>query len=142
MWREGQARERVCKGFGSRSREGAGASARRRRSRRYQQQQQQQQQRGRERHRCVTPKKRLTSIRVSEQQTRAPTRAPRSQHYSPLDRDIDVREVAQDKVDKLLVLVLADVLDEAGGLELLAEAVGSEAVLGEAKVERVEDTRN
>jgi hypothetical protein len=41
----------------------------------------------------------------------------------------------QDEVDEMLVLVLADPLDEAVGGELLAELVRRQAVLGEAEVE-------
>ena len=41
----------------------------------------------------------------------------------------------QDKTDKLLVLVLANVLDEAVGGERLAQLVRRQAVLGEAEVE-------
>jgi hypothetical protein len=52
-----------------------------------------------------------------------------------LDGDVEVGNVVEAKVDELLVLVLADPLDEAVGGQGLAELVGDEAVLGEAKVE-------
>lgn len=52
-----------------------------------------------------------------------------------LDRQIKVGDVVEAEVGELLVLVLADPLDKGVGLEGLAELVGSEAVLGEAKVE-------
>ena len=54
---------------------------------------------------------------------------------SALDGDVEVGDVVQDELDQLLVLVLADPLDEAVGLELLTELDGCEAVLGEAEVE-------
>lgn len=41
----------------------------------------------------------------------------------------------QDELDELFVFLLANPLDEAVGLELLAELVGGQAVLGETKVE-------
>jgi hypothetical protein len=52
-----------------------------------------------------------------------------------LDGEVEVGDVVEAEVGELLVLVLADPLDEGVGLEGLAELVGSEAVLGEAKVE-------
>ena len=45
----------------------------------------------------------------------------------------------QAKVGELLPPVLAEPLDEAGRLELLAELVRGEAVLGEAKVKKGRD---
>ena len=52
-----------------------------------------------------------------------------------LDGDVQVGDVVQHEAHQLLVLLLADVLDEAVGGELLAELVGRQAVLGEAEVE-------
>lgn len=52
-----------------------------------------------------------------------------------LDGEVEVGDVMEAEVGEFLVLVLADPLDEGVGLEGLAELVGSEAVLGEAKVE-------
>lgn len=53
-----------------------------------------------------------------------------------LDRDVEVGNVVQAEVGKLLVFVLANVLDEAVGGQLLAELEGLETVLGEAVVEK------
>lgn len=52
-----------------------------------------------------------------------------------LDGDVEVGNVVQTEVGKLLPLVLADPLDEAVGGELLAELEGRQTVLGEAVVE-------
>lgn len=52
-----------------------------------------------------------------------------------LDGDVEVGNVVEDKVGELLVLGLADPLDEAVGGQGLAELEGRQAVLGEAKVE-------
>ena len=54
---------------------------------------------------------------------------------APLDRNIQVRNVVQDEVGKLLVLVLANPLDEAAGLQRLALLEGRQPVLREAEVE-------
>lgn len=54
---------------------------------------------------------------------------------SSLDGDVQVGNVVQDKVGQLLVLVLADPLDEAVGGQRLAQLVRGQAVLGEAVVE-------
>lgn len=54
---------------------------------------------------------------------------------SSLDRDVQVGNVVQDEVGKLLVLVLTNPLDEAVGGERLAQLVCGQAVLGEAVVE-------
>lgn len=72
------------------------------------------------------------------------TQAPFAQYtpspwYSPLDGAVNLGEVAEDKVDELLVLLLADVLDKGRSLELLAELVRGESVFGEAKVKVVEN---
>ncbi len=58
-----------------------------------------------------------------------------------LDGDVEVGNVVQDKVGELLVLGLADPLDEAVGGQRLAELEGREAVLGEAKVKERRDGR-
>lgn len=57
----------------------------------------------------------------------------------PLDGDIQVGHVVQDELDHLLVSLFADMLDEAGGSELLAKLVRSQAILSEAVVEVVDD---
>ncbi len=59
----------------------------------------------------------------------------------PLDRDVEVGDVVQDEPDELLVLLLAEPLDEALRLELLTETDRSQAVLGKAKVKVVGDCR-
>ena len=56
-----------------------------------------------------------------------------------LDGDLEVGNVVEDKLDELLVVVLAEPLDEGVGGQLLATLVGSEAVLGKGKVEEVGD---
>lgn len=54
---------------------------------------------------------------------------------APLDGDVQVGDVVQAEADELLVLVLADVADEAVGGQLGPVLVGRQAVLGEAEVE-------
>lgn len=54
---------------------------------------------------------------------------------SSLDGDVQVGNVVQDEVGKLLVLVLTNPLDKAVGGERLAQLVCGQAVLGEAVVE-------
>lgn len=54
---------------------------------------------------------------------------------SSLDGDVQVGNVVQDKVGKLLVLILTNPLDEAVGGERLTQLVCGQAVLGEAVVE-------
>ena len=56
-----------------------------------------------------------------------------------LDGDVEVGNVVQAEVGKLLVLVLTNVLDEAVGGQLLAELESLETVLGEAVVEQGSD---
>lgn len=51
-----------------------------------------------------------------------------------LDGDVEISNVVEDEVGKLLVLLLANELDERVRLEGLAELEGSQAVLGEAEV--------
>ena len=58
---------------------------------------------------------------------------------APLDGHVEVRDVVQDEADELLVGGLADVADEAAGGQGHAEAVGGQAVLGEAPVEEGDD---
>ena len=48
---------------------------------------------------------------------------------------LEFRDVAQDELGEFLVVGFADVLEEGGALEGLAEAEGGQAVLGEAEVE-------
>ena len=52
-----------------------------------------------------------------------------------LHRDVQVGDVVQDELDQLLVVVLADPLDEAVRRERHAHADGRQAVLREAEVE-------
>lgn len=52
-----------------------------------------------------------------------------------LDGDVQVGNVVQDEAHQLLVLVLADILDEAVGGQRVAELVGGKAILGKAEVE-------
>lgn len=52
-----------------------------------------------------------------------------------LDGDVEISNVVEDEVGKLLVLLLANELDEGVRLEGFAELEGSQAVLGEAEVE-------
>jgi hypothetical protein len=59
--------------------------------------------------------------------------------HSPLDGDIQVGDVMQDELDKLLVLLLSNVTDERGSRELLAELVGDKTVLREAVVKVIDD---
>lgn len=59
--------------------------------------------------------------------------------HAPLDGNVEVGNVVEDEADELLVLLLAEPLDEALRLELLAETDRSEAVLGKAKVKVVGD---
>lgn len=54
---------------------------------------------------------------------------------TPLHRDVQVGNVVKAEVCELLVLVLADPLDEAVAGHGLAELVGRQAILGEAEVE-------
>ena len=56
-----------------------------------------------------------------------------------LDRDIQISNVVQDELDQLLVVVLADPLDERVRRERYAHADRRQAVLGEAEVEEVGD---
>lgn len=58
--------------------------------------------------------------------------------YAPLDRDVEVRNVVEDEVRELLVLLLADPADEGLLRERLAELVRGQAVLREEVVELVE----
>lgn len=56
-----------------------------------------------------------------------------------LDGDVEVGNVVQAEADELLVAVFADKLDEAVGLEGLAQLEGRQTVLREAKVEEGRD---
>lgn len=58
---------------------------------------------------------------------------------APLDGDVEVGNVVEDEADELLVLVLAEVLDEALALERLAELDRRQAVLSEAVVKVARD---
>ena len=56
----------------------------------------------------------------------------------PLDRDVEIGDIMQDKVDERFVSFLPDELDEGLRLQRLSESVGSEPVLGKAKVKFVQ----
>lgn len=58
-----------------------------------------------------------------------------------LDGDVEVGNVVQHKVGELLVLGLAEPLDEAVGGQGLAELEGREAVFGEAEIKQRRDGR-
>jgi len=58
---------------------------------------------------------------------------------APLDGDVEVGDVVQDEAHELLVLVLADPLDEAVGGEGHAVPERRQAVLGEGEVEEGRD---
>jgi hypothetical protein len=58
---------------------------------------------------------------------------------SALDGNVEISDVVEDKVGELLVLLFTNEFDEGVWVEWLAELVGSEAVLGEAKVEESGD---
>ena len=64
---------------------------------------------------------------------------PELDEGAALDGDVEVGDVVQAEVDELLVLLLADPADEAVGGQHLAQLVGRQAVLGEAKVEERDD---
>jgi len=53
----------------------------------------------------------------------------------PLDGNIHVGEVVQDKFNEDLVIFLAEIFDEGLRRELLSHLVGGETVLGERIVE-------
>lgn len=56
-----------------------------------------------------------------------------------LDGDVEVGDVVQDEVDELLVLLVADPLDEARAGKRLAQLPGRQPVLAEAEVEHARD---
>lgn len=60
-------------------------------------------------------------------------------HYPPLDGDVEIGNVVKDKLDNLLVLFLADVLDEAGRRELGRELVRGQTVLGKRIVKVIDN---
>lgn len=60
---------------------------------------------------------------------------PELDECASLDRDLQIRDVVQDEVAQLLVLLLSDPGDEGGRRERHAHAVCGQAVLGEAEVE-------
>lgn len=57
----------------------------------------------------------------------------------PPDRDLNIGKVVEEELDKLLVLLLAEELDERLRLEGLSELDGSESILGKAVVEVLGD---
>jgi hypothetical protein len=64
---------------------------------------------------------------------------PELDKRASLDRDIQIRNIVQDEAHELLVVVLADPLDERVRRERHAHADRGQAVLGEAEVEEVGD---
>lgn len=64
---------------------------------------------------------------------------PELDKRAALDGDVQVRDVVQDEADELLVVVLADPLDERVRRERHAHADRRQAVLSEAEVEEVGD---
>jgi hypothetical protein len=60
---------------------------------------------------------------------------PKLDEGTPLDGDVQVRDVVQAEVGELLPAVLAELLDEGVGRQLLAQLVRRQAVLREAEVE-------
>ena len=64
---------------------------------------------------------------------------PELDKRAALDGDVQVRDVVQDEAHELLVVVLADPLDERVRRERHAHADRRQAVLGEAEVEEVGD---
>lgn len=64
---------------------------------------------------------------------------PELDESTPLHRNVQVRDVVQDEAHELLVVVLADPLDERMRRERHAHADGGQAVLGKAEVEEVGD---
>lgn len=78
----------------------------------------------------------LLSRGVSANGTDVDHTGPELDEGAPLDGDVQVGNVVENKLDKLLVRLLANVLDEAVGGERLAELEGREAVLGEAEVKQ------
>ena len=55
------------------------------------------------------------------------------------DRQVELRDVRQDKLDQLLVLLLAEPVDERLAGQLLAHTVRRQAVLGEPVIKVLED---
>lgn len=56
----------------------------------------------------------------------------------PLNRNIQIRDVMQNEARHLLVLFLAQPLDEVVARQGLSESVGGEAVLGETVVKQID----
>lgn len=54
---------------------------------------------------------------------------------APLLRNVQVRDIFENEVGQLLVLLFSDPLNEAITSKRLSQAVGSQAILGEAVVE-------
>ena len=59
--------------------------------------------------------------------------------HIPFDRNIEIRDVMEDKVDKGFVLVFSEELNERLGGQRLAELVRGEAVLSKHIVELLEN---
>jgi hypothetical protein len=67
------------------------------------------------------------------------TSPERKELNAPLNRNVQVGNLVQDKPDELLVLLFPKELDEALTLEVLTELDSGQTVLGEAEVEVVGD---
>lgn len=65
--------------------------------------------------------------------------ADASDHSPPNRHVIHISKVVQGELDELLVLLLSDVLDEAGRFELFTELECGQTIFGESKVEFVDD---
>lgn len=63
---------------------------------------------------------------------------PQQEKLVPLDRNIQIRDLMQDKVRHLLVFFLAQPLDKVVARQGLSEPEGSEAVLGKTVVEQID----
>jgi len=58
---------------------------------------------------------------------------------SSFDREVNVGKVVKNEVDEDLVAILANILDEGLGGQLLAEAVGGQTILGKCEVKIIGD---
>ncbi len=77
----------------------------------------------------------LSHTRISAHRANIHHPIPILNKSTPFDRDIQISNVVQHELHKLLVAVLANILDEGVGGEWTTELVGGQAVLGEAEIE-------
>lgn len=77
----------------------------------------------------------LLITRIPPHRTNINHPIPELHKRAPLHRQLQIRDIMQDELDQLLVLLLADPRDEGLRREFLAQLVGREAVLREAEVE-------